>query len=140
MVGGQGVTAVRLITTGLITALAGIMTYYPHQAWIPVVIGVAGALGIHVIPSVTQEGTTIMSTGPELMGIAKPAEPAVPVTEPAVRDASGATVMEPASDPVTPMPGAPEVLRAAAADLVKLAEAFEAHQSKSVQETFPLAE
>jgi hypothetical protein len=45
---------IRGLGTAVITALSAIYMYYPEQHWIPVTIAVAGSLGIHIIPAVTQ--------------------------------------------------------------------------------------
>ena len=50
-------TEIRLGASAAITALSGIIAYYPTQHWIPAVIAAGAVLGIHVIPAVTQSTT-----------------------------------------------------------------------------------
>jgi hypothetical protein len=47
-------TALRTGATAAITALAALFTIYPHLLWIPAVIAVASAVGIHAIPAIQQ--------------------------------------------------------------------------------------
>jgi hypothetical protein len=47
----------RLGASAAITALSGVIAYYPTQHWIPAVIAAGAVLGIHVIPAVTQSNT-----------------------------------------------------------------------------------
>lgn len=43
--------AVRYLGTVAITALTGVLVYYPDVHWIPIVILVLGTLGFHVVPT-----------------------------------------------------------------------------------------
>lgn len=50
-------TIARMTASLAITALAILYGYYPGWHWVIPVIAVAGSLGIHLIPSVTQTKT-----------------------------------------------------------------------------------
>jgi hypothetical protein len=135
-VGQQGIAVlIRLSATAFITVLAGIVTYYPHQTWIPATISAAAALGIHVIPSVTQvkgSNTVNEQSGQVLMGLVPPSPETpekAPDTPETVPDTTADTTW--AEAPVHPLPSdsamatASLALRQAASDLVKMAESFE---------------
>lgn len=142
MVGNKRIEAVRLAATAGIATLGVAATYYPHNMWVPAIIAVAGAVGIHVVPSVSENGAK-MSTGPELMGLVRPVEeaaaPAIPAVETAaeaveeaVKTPDTATVETAVTDAVAAgeeavkvAPNVSATLRNAAADLIKLAESFE---------------
>ena len=105
----------RTVATGAITALAVLPLYEPHWTWIPAAIAMAGAIGIHAIPSIGQNSAvTVQHTelkgndmpdpvpGNVLMGLA-PATPD-PAPEPAAEVAP-----EPEVTPEpTPMAFTPE--------------------------------
>lgn len=44
----------RYLLTAVVTGLAAVSAYFPAQHWIPVVISVLAALGIHVMPTSKQ--------------------------------------------------------------------------------------
>jgi hypothetical protein len=83
MVGNKGITAIRITATIAMGGLSGLLAENPHNTWALLAVIIGSALGIHVIPAISQNGIT-MSTGPELMGLVRPTEPAttteVPVT------------------------------------------------------------
>lgn len=95
-------TSLRVAASGVVTALAALITVYPHDTWIPAVLAAASAVGIHAIPAISTGGTTVSTpTGPELMGIAKPASNTSSTTEESVNTSSN-------PDPANTVPAATE--------------------------------
>lgn len=79
----------RLGASAAITALSGVIAYYPTQHWIPAVIAAGAVLGIHVIPAVTQSAN---SPQEELVPQIAPAvipERIVPMSENAAPEETG---------------------------------------------------
>lgn len=88
----------RLAASAAITALAAVMSYYPHQVWIPAVIAAASAVGIHAIPAIQQKGNSMSEpTGPQLMGIQRPpgdtTSVSVPISPDTTENLTGAALM-----------------------------------------------
>ncbi len=44
-------TIARYAVTAALGGLTAAYSYYPHVTWIPIVIGMVGTIGIHVVPS-----------------------------------------------------------------------------------------
>jgi hypothetical protein len=143
MVGNKRIEAIRLAATAGIATLGVAATYYPHNMWVPAIIAIAGAVGIHVVPSVSENGDIMTTpTGPELMGLVRPVEqavaPAVPAVETAaeaveaaVKEPDTATVETAIGDAVIAgeavakvAPDAAQALRDAADSLRKIADSL----------------
>jgi hypothetical protein len=85
-------TYIRTGATVVITVLTGLMSVYPHSMWVPLIaaaVAAGSAVGIHAIPSISQNpltgGITMTTplTGAQLMGIAPlPTPVAEPTPEP----------------------------------------------------------
>jgi hypothetical protein len=76
----------RLGASAAITALSGVIAYYPTQHWIPAVIAAGAVLGIHVIPAVTQSNTEELV--PQIAPAVIP-ERIVPMSEDAAPEETG---------------------------------------------------
>jgi hypothetical protein len=47
----MAITILRYAATAAFGGLTAAYAYYPHATWIPIVLGMLGTLGIHVIPA-----------------------------------------------------------------------------------------
>jgi hypothetical protein len=132
VVGYKGIEALRVVVTGVITALSATNSHNPYA--LAIIAGVS-AFATHAVPSIIQKGSTMTTpTGPELMGIVKPvetaAEPAVaPVetdavaVETAIKDPDTENVETAVTDAV---PAAEAVVKAAPGVAQALREAADA--------------
>lgn len=134
--------AVRTIATGAITALAVLPVYEPSWTWVPAAIAMAGAIGIHAIPSIGQapQSNTISTTNTEmagqktmtdgltLMGVTPPPvpslnpEPAPEAPAEAPPEAEAVPAPLPDAAPAAEQPSIGERMRAAIAALAEVAQ------------------
>lgn len=127
MLSNTQLTLIRAVATAIITALAAIQPLYPSYTWITAVIAACAAVGIHVIPAISQKGTVMSEQTPEVpaldglaaMGL-KP--PAMAATAPEVHSPAPEVPSPETASPVQTGNPAVQVLRDAANALLKIAE------------------